>query len=68
VPWTFIIFALLYLLFTIYNDIVGYQAAVAADKPALINSALGTGLVLIGAPIYLFYRTRKPAPVPPSQP
>jgi APA family basic amino acid/polyamine antiporter len=68
VPWTFIIFALLYLLFTIYNDIVGYQAAVAAGKPALINSALGTGLVLIGAPIYLFYRTRKPAPVPPSQP
>ncbi len=68
VPWTFIIFALLYLLFTIYNDIVGYQAAVAAGKPALINSALGTGLVLIGAPIYLFYRTRKPAAPPASQP
>ena len=68
VPWTFIIFALLYLLFTIYNDIVGYQAAVAAGKPALINSALGTGLVLIGAPIYLFCRTRKPAAPPASQP
>jgi basic amino acid/polyamine antiporter, APA family len=68
VPWTFIIFALLYLLFTIYNDIVGYQAAVATGKPALINSALGTGLVLIGAPIYLFYRTRKSAAPPASQP
>ncbi len=65
VPWTFIIFAALYLLLTVYNDIVGYQAAVAAGKPALINSALGTGLVLIGAPIYLFYRTRKP-PLPPA--
>jgi APA family basic amino acid/polyamine antiporter len=68
VPWTFILFALLYLLFTIYKDIVGYQAAVAAGKPALINSALGTGLVLIGAPIYLFYRTRKPTAPPPPAP
>src|ERR1035437_585307 len=68
VPWVFIIFALLYLVFTVYNDIAGYYAAVAAGKPALINSALGTGLVLIGAPIYLFYRTRKPAAPPASQP
>jgi amino acid transporter len=60
VPWIFILFALLYLVFTVYNDIVGYQAAVAAGKPALINSALGTALTLIGAPIYLFYRARKP--------
>jgi APA family basic amino acid/polyamine antiporter len=58
VPWVFIIFALLYLVFTVYNDIAGYQAAVAAGKPALINSALGTVLVLIGAPIYLLYRTK----------
>jgi APA family basic amino acid/polyamine antiporter len=60
VPWIFILFALLYLVFTVYNDIVGYQAAVAAGKPALINSALGMGLTLIGAPIYLFFRARKP--------
>ena len=45
-------------MFTVYNDIAGYQAAVAAGKPALINSALGTVLVLIGAPIYLLYRTK----------
>jgi APA family basic amino acid/polyamine antiporter len=68
VPWVFIIFALLYLVFTVYNDVAGYHAAVAAGKPALINSALGTVLVLIGAPIYFFYRARKPAVATPPQP
>jgi basic amino acid/polyamine antiporter, APA family len=58
VPWTFILFAVLYLGFTVYNDVVGYRAAVAAGKPALINSAFGTVLTLIGAPIYLFYHLR----------
>jgi hypothetical protein len=60
VPWIFILFALLYLVFTVYNDIAGYHAAVAAGQPALINSALGAVLVLIGAPIYFFYRARTP--------
>jgi APA family basic amino acid/polyamine antiporter len=68
VPWVFIVFALLYLVFTVYNDIAGYQAAVAAGRPALINSALGTVLVLIGTPIYFFYRAQKPAAAAPSQP
>ena len=68
VPWVFIVFALLYLGFTVYNDIAGYQAAVAAGRPALINSALGTVLVLIGTPIYFFYRAQKPAAAAPSQP
>lgn len=63
VPWIFIGFTLLYLVFTVYNDIAGYQAAVAAGKPALINSALGTVLVLVGAPIYFFYRGRRAASV-----
>ncbi len=58
VPWVFIIFAVLYLGFTVYNDIEGYRAAVAAGKPALINSAFGTALVLLGAPIYFYYRNR----------
>ena len=62
VPWTFVIFSVLYLGFTIYNDVVGYQAAVAAGKPALINSAFGLALTLIGAPLYLFYRSRQPPP------
>ena len=60
VPWVFIGFAALYLVFTLYNDLANYRAAVAAGKPAIINSALGVALVLIGAPIYVFYRTRQP--------
>jgi APA family basic amino acid/polyamine antiporter len=62
VPWIFILFALLYLVFTVYNDIVGYKAAVAAGKPAIINSAFGTVLVLVGAPIYFFYRSKTSHP------
>ena len=58
VPWIFIVFATLYLVFTVYNDVVGYREAVAHGKPALINSAFGTVLVLVGAPIYFFYRKR----------
>jgi APA family basic amino acid/polyamine antiporter len=61
VPWIFVIFALLYLVFTIYNDVVGYQAALAAGKPAIINSAFGTVLVLVGTPIYFFYRSKQRA-------
>ncbi len=58
VPWIFIIFAALYLVFTVYDDVIGYQKAVAAGKPALINSAFGTALVLVGTPIYFFYRRK----------
>ena len=56
VPAFFILFAVLYLVFTIYNDVTGYRAAVAAGKPAIINSAFGAFLVLIGAPVYFYYR------------
>ena len=59
VPWIFVVFALIYLVFTIYNDVVGYREAVAAGKPAIINSAFGTVLVLIGTPIYFFYRSKQ---------
>jgi basic amino acid/polyamine antiporter, APA family len=58
VPWLFILFALLYLVLTVGNDLAAYRTAVAAGKPALINSAFGTALVFAGAPIYLFYRRR----------
>ena len=61
VPWVFVLFALLYLGFTIYNDVSGYLAAVAEGKHAIINSAFGTALVLIGAPIYLYYRKKSAA-------
>jgi hypothetical protein len=30
----------------------------AEGKPAILNTALGLFLVLIGAPIYFFYKTR----------
>ena len=61
VPGIFVIFSAAFLFLTIYNDMANYRAAVAAGKPGLINCAFGTGLVLIGAPIYFFYRWRKPA-------
>jgi len=58
VPWVFILFALTFLGFTVYNDFVTYRAAIAAGKPALINSVFGVALVLVGTPIYFFYRGR----------
>ncbi len=58
VPWIFIIFAIAYLVLTVYNDIANYQAAVAAGKPAIINSAFGLLLVAIGVPFYFYYRKR----------
>src|SRR4051812_26745666 len=58
VPWVFIAFATVYLVFTVYNDILSYEAAIAAGKPAIINSAFGTVLVLVGAPIYFFYQRK----------
>lgn len=59
VPCVFVLFAIAYLALTIHNDIAGYRAAVAAGKPAMINSAFGLALVMIGTPIYLVYRRRK---------
>jgi APA family basic amino acid/polyamine antiporter len=58
VPWIFIAFATLYLGFTIYNDVAGYRAAVAAGQPAIINSAFGAVLVLAGTPVFWFYRRK----------
>ena len=58
VPWIFILFALTFLGFTVYNDLIAYREAVAAGKPALINSVFGVALVLVGTPVYFFYRRR----------
>lgn len=57
-PWIFVVFSAAFLVLTIYNDLSAYAAARAAGKPALINSALGAALVLLGAPIYFFYRSK----------
>jgi APA family basic amino acid/polyamine antiporter len=57
-PWIFVLFSAAFLALTIYNDLSAYSAAVAAGKPAMINSALGAALVLLGAPVYFFYRRK----------
>jgi len=59
VPWMFILFALTFLAFTVYNDCVTYRAALAAGQPALINSVFGVALVLVGTPIYFFFQERR---------
>jgi APA family basic amino acid/polyamine antiporter len=59
VPILFVAFALLYLILTLRNDVVGYQEAVAAGRPALINSLFGLLLVFAGTPIYWFYQWRR---------
>lgn len=59
VPVLFVAFGLIYLVLTLGNDVAAYRKAVAAGQPALLNSALGTALVLGGTPIYFFYRWKK---------
>jgi APA family basic amino acid/polyamine antiporter len=58
VPLIFIAFGLVYLVLTLYNDVATYRKALAAGQPALLNAALGLGLVLIGTPIYWHYKRR----------
>ncbi|HZQ48338.1 MAG TPA: amino acid permease, partial [Verrucomicrobiae bacterium] len=59
VPLIFIAFATIYLLFTVYNDVAGYQKAIHDHKPARLDSVFGVILVLIGTPIYWFYRRKR---------
>ena len=59
VPGIFVLFAAAFLGLTVYNDVMNYRAALAAGRPGLINCAFGMGLVLIGAPIYFFYRAKR---------
>lgn len=67
VPAVFVLFAAAFLAFTIYNDVTAYRAAIAAGKPGLINSAFGALLVLLGTPIYLWYRLRQRDVAPTSE-
>jgi basic amino acid/polyamine antiporter, APA family len=67
VPGAFVIFGLVYLILTVWNDLSAYQRAVTAGQPAFLNTALGTGLMLAGVPVYFYYRwqqrrTATPAP------
>jgi APA family basic amino acid/polyamine antiporter len=68
-PGVFVVFAVVFLTVTIYNDVVAYRIALAAGKPALMNCAFGAFLVLLGTPIYFHYgskREARKAPTPRS--
>lgn len=54
IPAIFIVFASIYLILTLYNDISGY----IAGKTPMVNSLFGSILVLVGVPLYFMYRSR----------
>ncbi len=54
-PALFIIFATVYIVFTLYGDITAYMAG----KVPLINSLFGVLLVAAGIPGYLYWNRRK---------
>jgi APA family basic amino acid/polyamine antiporter len=58
-PWSFVIASAIFLLMTVYNDVNAYRVATAAGQPAILNFAFGLALVLLGTPIYFFYRSRR---------
>jgi APA family basic amino acid/polyamine antiporter len=55
VPILFIVFAMIYVVFTLYSDIANY----AGGRAPLINSLLGLLLVAAGIPGYLYWKRRK---------
>lgn len=59
VPAGFVIFALTFLAFTVYNDLTQYRADVAAGKPAMIQTLFAVSLVFVGAPFYFLFRGQK---------
>jgi APA family basic amino acid/polyamine antiporter len=58
VPAVFVLFALTFLGFTVYNDFVAYRGAMAAGKPALVQTFFGLALVFLGAPLYWVFRRK----------
>jgi basic amino acid/polyamine antiporter, APA family len=61
IPAVFVLFAVAFLVLTVYGDVTDYLAASAAGEPAVINSAFGLLLVALGIPIYFFYRYAGPS-------
>jgi APA family basic amino acid/polyamine antiporter len=55
VPVLFIAFATVYVVFTLYSDIVNFTSG----RAPLINSLLGLLLVAAGIPGYLYWKKRK---------
>lgn len=56
IPLAFIVFAIAFLVMTLWNDISHYASAQANGEPALLNCGMGTVLVLAGTPIYFMCR------------
>jgi APA family basic amino acid/polyamine antiporter len=55
VPVLFIVFAMIYVVFTLYSDIANY----VNGRAPLINSLFGLLLVALGIPGYLYWKRRK---------
>ncbi|MBM2815336.1 MAG: amino acid permease [Ignavibacteria bacterium] len=54
-PAIFVIFAFVFVVFTLYNDIINYQAG----KTIIINSLFGMLLVALGLPLYWYYKYKE---------
>ena len=59
VPALFIISAVIFLIQTLYNDITHY---INGTSP-LINSVFGVALVLMGTPLYFYFKSKAPSEV-----
>ncbi len=55
VPVLFIVFAMIYVIFTFYSDVSNY----VSGRAPLINSLFGLLLVALGIPGYLYWKRRK---------
>lgn len=55
VPAIFVVFAFLFVVITLWNDISSYQRG----ETHIINSVFGLFLVGIGIPLYLYFRNKK---------
>ncbi len=58
IPLAFVLFATVFLVLTLFNDVNHYQAAVAKDEAAVLNCVAGAILVFAGTPIYFYCRNR----------
>jgi APA family basic amino acid/polyamine antiporter len=55
VPALFIVFTVLYLCLTVYNDVKNYLDG----KTPIINSLFGLGLTLAGVPLYFYFKRKR---------
>ena len=54
-PILFILFSLLYFVMTVYNDVLNYREG----KAQFINSLSGLFLIIIGLPLYWYFKKNK---------